>query len=213
MDVGTRSSEATLHGGATGARLGLIIPSVNVLAEPQFNRFAPSNLSIHIARARVAGKWKRPLAEMADEIATSARLLSDCNPNMIVFHCTDTSMAQGLRGEGKILDIVREASGVEAMATSRLVLDALRFLKIQKVALISPYTSNQAGIDYLNSAGIDVTRPLPGQRLRKTRQWHQAAQREPPACQPRLSFALHAACKTSVRPAGFKSPRASASQA
>ena len=90
------------------ARIGMIIPSVNSMTEPQFHRFAPPGLAIHVARARVAGPWKRPLADMAEDIATSARLLSDVAPDLIVFHCTDTSMTQGPQGEGRILDIVRD---------------------------------------------------------------------------------------------------------
>ena len=62
------------------ARVGLIIPSVNTFSEPQFNRFAPTGLGIHVARARVAGEWKRPLPEMKDEIAGAAQLLSDAIP-------------------------------------------------------------------------------------------------------------------------------------
>ena len=110
------------------ARVGLIIPSVNTYSEPQFNHFAPEGLGIHVARARVAGEWKRPLPEMKEEIATAARLLSDVAPDLIVFHCTDTSMTQGPQGEGQVLDIVRQASGVEAVATSRLVVEALQAL-------------------------------------------------------------------------------------
>src|SRR5712692_6314495 len=110
---------------AARARIGLIIPSVNSMSEPQFNHFAPDGLGVHVARARVAGEWKRPLPQMSEEIATSAKLLSDCYPDLIVFHCTDTSMTQGPDGEGRILDIVRDATGIEALATSRLVVDAL----------------------------------------------------------------------------------------
>src|SRR3989440_8742897 len=104
-------AETTLP--APRARIGMIIPSVNSMTEPQFNRFAPPGLGVHVARARVAGQWKRPLTEMADEIATSAKLLADVSPDLIVFHCTDTSMSQGPQGEGRILDIVKDASGVE----------------------------------------------------------------------------------------------------
>jgi len=138
------------------ARLGLIIPSVNTYSEPQFNHFAPEGLCIHVARARVAGEWKRPLPEMKSEIADAARLLSDARPDVIVFHCTDTSMTQGPQGEGKILDIVKDATGIDAMATSRLVLEALQTLGMKKVVLLTPYKSNKAVIDYLTAAGITV---------------------------------------------------------
>jgi maleate cis-trans isomerase len=142
------------------ARIGLIIPSVNTMSEPQFNRFAPAGLGIHVARARVAGQWKRPLPEMADEIATSAKLLSDCRPDVIVFHCTDTSMTQGPQGEGKILDIVQDATGIAAMATSRLVLQALQRLGMKSVVLLTPYKSNTAIVDFLNASGIGVVRDV-----------------------------------------------------
>jgi maleate cis-trans isomerase len=138
------------------ARAGLIIPSVNSLSEPQFNRFAPPGLSVHIARARVAGPWRRPLPEMADEIALSAQLLADCGPDLIVFHCTDTSMIEGPDGEGKILDIIRAATGIPALATSRLVLEALRALAIEKVVVLSPYPNNHGVIRYLAETGFSV---------------------------------------------------------
>jgi len=142
------------------ARVGLIIPSVNTFSEPQFNRYAPGGLGIHVARARVAGKWKRPLPEMAGEIAASAQLLADCAPDLIVFHCTDTSMSQGPQGEGRILDIVRDATGIDAVATSRLVLEALQVLGLKRVVLLTPYQSNKSIIDYLNASGIGVVRDV-----------------------------------------------------
>src|SRR3954468_8993734 len=134
------------------ARVGLIIPSVNTYSEPQFNHFAPEGLGVHVARARVAGEWKRPLSEMKGEIADAAQLLSDAHPDVIVFHCTDTSMTQGPQGEGKILDIVTEATGIRAMETSRLLLRAPRTLGMKKVVLLTPYKSNKAIIDCLTAA-------------------------------------------------------------
>jgi maleate cis-trans isomerase len=151
---------ATEASALPGARIGLIIPSVNTCSEPQFNRYAPAGLGIHVARARVAGPWKRPLPEMAAEIATSAQLLADCAPDLIVFHCTDTSMSQGPQGEGKILDIVRDATGIDAVATSRLVLEALNALGLKRVALLTPYRSNKSIIDYLGASGIAVVRDV-----------------------------------------------------
>src|SRR3954463_4522218 len=138
------------------ARMGLIIPSVNTYSEPQFNHFAPEGLGIHVARARVAGEWKRPLPEMKNEIADAAKLLSDAHPDIIVFHCTDTSMTQGPQGEGRILDIVKEATGIEALATSRLVLEALQALGLKNLVVLSPYRNNQAVIDYLKATGFAV---------------------------------------------------------
>jgi len=158
MDATATAERPRLKGmlHAAPARIGMIIPSVNSMTEPQFNRLAPPGLAVHVARARVAGHWKRPLADMAQEIADSARLLSDVAPDLIVFHCTDTSMTQGPQGEGRILDIVRDATGIDAVATSRLVLEALQALRLRKLVLLSPYKSNSAVIAYLEATGFSV---------------------------------------------------------
>src|SRR5215468_1366363 len=103
------------------ARVGLIVPSVNRMSEPQFNHFAPSGLGVHVARARITGQWRKPALEMKEEIARSAAALADCAPDLIVYHCTDSSMREGLKGERQIIDIVQEATGVETVATSALV--------------------------------------------------------------------------------------------
>ena len=47
-------------------------------------------------------------------------------------------MTQGPHGEGRILEIVQEATGIEAVATSRLVLEALQALGLRKLVLLSP---------------------------------------------------------------------------
>ncbi len=162
MDAATTIERGHVEGAllVARARIGMIIPSVNSMTEPQFNRFAPPGIGVHVARARVAGPWKRPLANMAEEIATSARLLADVAPDLIVFHCTDTSMTQGPQGEERILDIVRQATGIEAVATSRLVLEALQALGLRNLLLLSPYKSNRAVIGYLQATGFTVVRDV-----------------------------------------------------
>ena len=95
---------------------------------------------------------------MAGEIATAAQLLSDCHPDFIVFHCTDSSMTQGPQGEGKILDIIKETTGIDALATSRLVREGLEALGIKKLILLTPYRSNKPVIDYLTASGFTVLR-------------------------------------------------------
>ena len=148
------------------ARIGLIIPSVNRLSEPQFTHFAPGGLGIHVTRARIAGKWRKPVAELEPIIAQAAGTLSDASPDLIVYHCTDSSMREGLDGERRILDIVRRAAGIEAVSTSALVVEALAALGIKKLVIISPYQDNDVIIAYLQSSGFavvhDVALRLPG---------------------------------------------------
>ena len=119
------------------ARIGLIIPSVNRMTEPQFNRFAPAGLGVHVARGRVAGGPPRTVAELTDEITHAAGTLADAKPDLIVFHCTYTSMKEGADGEARIIDLIRKTTGIETVSTSSLVNEALHELKVKKVLVLS----------------------------------------------------------------------------
>jgi maleate isomerase len=138
------------------ARIGLIIPSVNRMTEPQFNHYAPEGLGIHVARGRVAGHPSRTVAELTDEIAHAAGTLADAHPDLIVFHCTHTSMKEGADGEARIISLIRKTTGIDALSTSSLVNDALHALGLRKLVVLSPYQSNDNIIDYLAAAGFTV---------------------------------------------------------
>jgi maleate isomerase len=142
------------------ARIGLIIPSVNRMTEPQFNHYAPDDLGILVARGRVAGHPERTVAELTDEIAHAAGTLADAKPDLIVFHCTHTSMKEGTDGETRIIDLIEKTTGIEALSTSRLVNDALHALGLKKVVVLSPYMTNKDIIDYLAAAGIGVVKDV-----------------------------------------------------
>ncbi|HLH87100.1 MAG TPA: hypothetical protein VKX28_01475 [Xanthobacteraceae bacterium] len=138
------------------ARVGLIVPSVNRMSEPQFNHFAPAGLAIHVARARITGQWRKPAVEMREEISRSAAALADSGPDLIVYHCTDSSMREGCAGERTLTGIVQEATNIATVATSALVIEAMRALGMKSVVLLSPYQSNDVIIRYLQENGIAV---------------------------------------------------------
>jgi len=142
------------------ARIGLIIPSVNRMTERQFNHYAPEGLGVYVARGRVAGEPKRTVAELTGEIAHAAGTLADAHPDLIVFHCTHTSMKEGTDGEARIIKLIRDTTGIESLSTSSLVNDALRALGLKKLVVLSPYQSNADIIAYLSAAGFSVVRDV-----------------------------------------------------
>jgi maleate isomerase len=140
------------------ARIGLIIPSSNRLAEPQFNRYAPPEVGIHFARLRMTGKWRKSPSELKPYLAEAAAALSDTKPGVIVFHCTANSMEQGLAGEAFLVDTVRSASGCATLTTAQAITDAINHLGIKKLVLLTPYVqqTNQREVEYLHQAGYQV---------------------------------------------------------
>jgi maleate isomerase len=142
------------------ARIGLIIPSVNRMTEPQFNHYAPEGLGIYVARGRVAGQPNKTVAELSDEIAHAAGTLADAGPDLIVFHCTHTSMKEGADGEGRIIRLIEQTTGIKALSTSSLVKDALQAMGMKKLVVLSPYMSNAPIIAYLKAAGFNVVKDV-----------------------------------------------------
>jgi maleate cis-trans isomerase len=160
MDAVTEKDRVTAEFTEPRARIGLIIPSVNRMTEPQFNHYAPEGLGIHVARGRVAGQPGKSVADLTDEIAHAAGTLADAGPDLIVFHCTHTSMKEGADGEARIIDLIQKTTGIEALSTSSLVKDALRALGIKRLVVLSPYLSNADIISYLSAAGFTVVKDV-----------------------------------------------------
>ena len=140
------------------ARIGLIIPSSNRLTEPQFHRFAPPGVGIHATRLRMTGKWHRPLKNLKEAIAEAAAALSDVRPDIIVFHCTASSMEDGLAGDAAVAEWIEKACSCASMTTGQAITQALKFLGVKKLVLITPYVkkTNEHEISYLSEAGFEV---------------------------------------------------------
>jgi len=140
----------------THARLGLLIPAVNTESEPQFNRYAPQGMRIHVMRARIAGDPSKSLDDLKPVIAGSVDILGDARPDLVVFHCTGTSMKEGVAGDKGLIELVERRSGVKACSTIALVVEALRTLDMKKVTVLSPYPSNSDAENYLAECGIET---------------------------------------------------------
>ncbi|OGQ80693.1 MAG: hypothetical protein A3F90_17785, partial [Deltaproteobacteria bacterium RIFCSPLOWO2_12_FULL_60_19] len=139
-------------------RIGLIIPSSNRLTEPQFHRYAPPGVGIHVTRLRMTGKWHRPLGQLKAAVAEAAAALSDVKPGIVVFHCTASSMEEGLAGEAGVIETISKASGCPTITTGQAITEALKYLGIKKLVLISPYVkaTNVHEVHYLREAGFEV---------------------------------------------------------
>src|SRR6266851_9412891 len=140
------------------ARIGLIIPSSNRLTEPQMHRYAPDGVEVHVTRLRMTGAHHVPLSELVPRIVDATLALADARCDVIVFHCTASSMEAGLAGERDVLTSMRNATSSHVTTTASATLAAMRALDINNVVLISPYVAatHQHEVDFLGEANIGV---------------------------------------------------------
>jgi maleate isomerase len=139
-------------------RIGLIIPSSNRLTEPQMHSYAPDGVEVHVTRLRMTGASHVPLAELIPRIVESTRALDDARCDVIVFHCTASSMEAGLEGERQVLHAMRTATNAHVATTATATSAALRTLGANRIILISPYVAatHQHEIDFLTESGLNI---------------------------------------------------------
>ena len=123
---------------ATRARLGVLVPSGNIVAEPELRAMLPPDVGLFVTRLKLTGSSEPELLAMLDTLEDGTRLLADTQPDAIAFHCTAVStFAPDMAGE--IRARMRGVTPIPALATADAILAALAASEATRVLLITPY--------------------------------------------------------------------------
>ena len=122
-----------------GAKIGLIVPSVNTTTEPEFNWIAPGNMSFHAARVFMDTTTPEALRAMNAEVRDAGRLLATLSPEAVAYACTAGSFIDGLEGTRALVDDLRDLVKCPVIATSIAMIEALHALNVARLALATPY--------------------------------------------------------------------------
>ena len=140
------------------ARLGVIIPSSNRMAEPNFQRFAPEGVVPHFMRLRMSGAHRKGFDDLIPQVEAAASVLGDAKCDVVLLQCTGTSMSGGYGGEREIMAAIERATGRPGLATAKCLMDALERLGVRRLVFISE--NDGAGYDekrdFLVDAGYDI---------------------------------------------------------
>jgi maleate isomerase len=139
------------------ARVGLILPSANVAAEPQLTALLPQGVSLHTTRLRLTGSSAEDLLGMTQNVEDAASLLADADVDLIAFHCTAVSTySEDL--ERSIVERVKLASDLPVATTAEAILASLSSLRARRLVLVTPYVEhiNKSEVQFLERNGIEV---------------------------------------------------------
>lgn len=139
------------------ARLGVITPSGNTVAEPEIHAMLPAGVAALVTRLPLTGSSEAELRAMTEALEPAARLLADAKPKLIGFHCTAVSTFAPDSADGIRLRI-EAASGLPAYATADGILAALAALGARRIVLVTPYIAavHEREIAFLAAHGIEV---------------------------------------------------------
>jgi len=141
-----------------GARVGLILPSVNTTTEPELAWIAPSGISFHAARVFMEATTPAAIRAMNDEVRAAARLLATLHPDVVAYACTAGSFLEGPEAARMLVDDVRAIVNCPVVATSAAMVAALRALGVLRIGLATPYPRDvtEAERRFLLASGFDV---------------------------------------------------------
>ena len=131
------------------ARIGLLVPATNTVAENEFWAMIPEGVTIGTARVvsvQAEDEHKR-LAGYRAQVMKAAEEVKHIEPSIIAWTCTSGSF---IEGEGYDRQLVEEATAVAcapAVTTSTAVMDAIRHLGIRKLAMDTPYRDSVTQIE------------------------------------------------------------------
>lgn len=164
MEATARMSATALFataaiGYGTRAKIGMMLPSVNSIAEPQINAMLPAGVSLHTTRLRLVGGGGH--LAMLDRLEEATQLLADLQVDRIMFHCTAVSM-----WSPEIPDEIRRriatVTATPVVVTSDAVVSALAAFDAKNIVLLTPYVQeiNDRELRFLAHNGINVLQEL-----------------------------------------------------
>ena len=138
----------------------MIVPSLNVTIEPEFNAAAPKNISIHATRLLLEKGTKRDLERMTKNTKEACRLLDSAKVGVILYACTTGSLIGGKKWERGLIKRMKSAVSVPVVTTAGAVVEAIREMDLKKIAVATPYAEqlNAAERDFFEENGFEVTK-------------------------------------------------------
>jgi len=145
-------------------KLGIIVPSGNTILEPEFYSFINNlntrryDISFHFGRIPQKADTIEELENMVIGLDQEVQKLKDAEVDAIGFGCTAGSFLKG-ESYNKSLEVKMEKiSKVQCTTASSSVIKAIKTLKLKKISILSPYSSeiNRRLINFMEYHNIYV---------------------------------------------------------
>ena len=139
-------------------KIGLILPSVNCITEPEYYHVAPEGISFHSARVFLMETTPTGLMKMEEDLASACRLMATVSPHAVAYCCTSGSLIRGLGYDKELIDRIRPLVGCPVITMSTAMVEGLRAMGIRRVTVATPYLDivNEREEDFLNQSGFEV---------------------------------------------------------
>ncbi|MEE4024052.1 hypothetical protein V1Y59_13270 [Gordonia sp. PKS22-38] len=139
-------------------RVGLILPSAQVVTEPLFNRVNGDRWDFVAARVLLTGAGSADLREMELQVPRAAAELATARIDVLVSCCTASGALMGYERDTAECRALAQITGAPVTSTMLSIVENLRALDARSLVVVTPYLHELGAVEhrYLADNGFDV---------------------------------------------------------
>jgi maleate cis-trans isomerase len=139
-------------------RIGFMCPSVLETTIPNFTSFAPEGVGICAITSNIEDWDKNEFERAMNKVVADAKSLATRGVDYIIFSGGPLLTSRGKGADIELRNRIMDATGLDATTTITSAVQALEYLNIKRVAMLSPFPQHvqRATIDFLRAHDFDV---------------------------------------------------------
>ncbi|MBI4319313.1 MAG: aspartate/glutamate racemase family protein [Chloroflexi bacterium] len=149
-------------------RLGVLVPSVNAIIEPDMYKMAPDGVTVHFERLVGPSADRDPFSDRealarrfrqtGEYAVKAAQVLAIIEPKVIAFGFTSGSFYFGIDYDKDLIKNIEASTNIRAITTSTAAVTALDELGLKRICLITPYPEHVTAKarEFLEASGFEV---------------------------------------------------------
>jgi len=165
---GAESETTLVDGLGCRAKIGVLVPATNTIAQPEFEMMKPFGVTNHVSRMTASGRdtsnmdaYRKSLERGPEHIKAAIDLVVPCEPDVIALgHSIDTFRGGASTARRLQEELTDAAGGVTVILPSLAFLAALDALgRPRRLALVTPYfpPGDEQVRGFFEDAGFEVT--------------------------------------------------------
>jgi maleate isomerase len=143
----------------TTAKIGLIYIASSWVMEPEFYLMSPPGVITCTTRISLGDTvTEESLLSLGDQACNAAELLAESPMDVIALGCTSGSFIGGSSYDLELIKKMEQKSSTKCTTTGRSVIDALKAMELDRLALFTPYTDDitDRAVSYLRENNIET---------------------------------------------------------
>ena len=141
-------------------RIGLLVPSSNVVMEVEFYRSLPDDITVHTSHIPRSNQTITPdaMQQTTDNSIVAAASLEQAELDLVVHGHTASSYVAGIQGDIELARKIGEAARAPGMTSAEAAVRCLRSIGARRLWLAAPYprATTQTSADFMMAHGFEV---------------------------------------------------------